>query len=307
MPIVVDPEITQNPNTDFDPVRPTAQWTVDFIESELLASEPHLPSRFTGNDVGRFSAGAAKMARLKLYMHQKQWQKAIDVSAEIMALSDGYALETASYKRVFEADNEANSEIIWSLPRTSDGTIGASNTWMACVLPGDFRTEAIPANELVSWNGFRTPWAFYDKYGQDDDRLDLMIKDYYIEGANGPELIDGRATGRIGGALPLKYGIDPGREGARANNNLIIWRYADVLMLRAEALNEMNALSTEAQDLVQQIRDRSNAGAIPPEALASQSAFRDFILEERGREFFCEGIRREDLIRHGKFIQNCFR
>ena len=302
-PVVVDPEITTDPFTDFDPERPTTQWTVDFIESELIEAEKHLPSVYTDiNDFGRFSAAAAKMARLKLYMHQKQWQKAVDVSGEIMALGS-YDLVQSGYKMIFDASNEANEEIIWALPRTFDGTIGPSNTWMAGVLPGDFRTEAIPANELVSWNGFRTPWEFYDKYGAGDDRLEIMIKDYYIDGDNGPELIDGRATGRLAGALPLKYGIDPNREGARATNDLIIWRYADVLMLRAEALNELTALNAEAQQLVQDIRDRSNAGAIPASALVSQSSFRDFILDERGREFFCEGVRREDLIRHGKFVQ----
>ena len=301
-PVVVDPEITLNPNTDFDPERPTVQWTVDFIETELIAAEPHLPARWDVSNFGRFSNAAAKMARLKLYMHQKQWQKAVDVSAEIMALGE-YSLVQSSYKMIFDAGNEANEEIIWALPRTFDQTLGPANTWMAAVLPGDFRTETIPANELVSWNGFRTPWSFYDKFETGDDRLEVMIKDYYIDGPDGPELIDGRATGKLAGALPLKYGIDPNREGERATNDLIIWRYADVLMLRAEALNEITPLSVEAQQLVQQVRNRSNAGPIPGSALIDQSSFRDFILDERGREFFCEGVRREDLIRHGKFIQ----
>ena len=86
-------------------------------------------------------------------------------------------------------------------------------------------------------------------------------------------------------------------------NDFIYYRYADALLLRAEALNEVTPLDGEAIQLVQDVRDRADAGAIPTSALVSQSTFRDFILDERIRELVGEGWGRQDLIRHGKFVE----
>jgi hypothetical protein len=71
----------------------------------------------------------------------------------------------------------------------------------------------------------------------------------------------------------------------------------------AEVINEQSGPTPEAVGYVEQIRARASLpNSIPASATAGKEAFRDFILDERGRELFCEGHRRRDLIRHGKFI-----
>jgi len=75
-------------------------------------------------------------------------------------------------------------------------------------------------------------------------------------------------------------------------------------MSRAEALNELNGPTQEAIDLINQVRTRAQADAITLAEYPDKESLRDFILAERGREFYDEGLRRDDMIRHGKFISN---
>src|SRR5665213_3478962 len=79
-----------------------------------------------------------------------------------------------------------------------------------------------------------------------------------------------------------------------------ILRYADVLLSRAEALNELNGINQESIDLINQVKGRSHAKLLDI-ADYDQSTLRDAILLERGWEFFYEGKRRADLIRMGKY------
>ena len=203
--IVVDPEIATDPFTDFDPERWTAEQTVEFIEDELIAAENDLISYkdWPLSEYGRFTTGVAKMARLKLYMMDKQWASAITVSAELMA--EGYTLEP-DYASIFSADNEANNEIIWAAPVQTDPNIGPTNTSLAATLPADYRTPSIKANDLASWNGIRVPWEIYDLYEPGDLRTIVLGKDYYVDLPDGSiELQDKRADGTLViGALNLE-------------------------------------------------------------------------------------------------------
>ena len=78
------------------------------------------------------------------------------------------------------------------------------------------------------------------------------------------------------------------------NNDFAIFRYADVLLMKAEARWRLNPGDGEALMLVNQIRAR--AGLEPFVTLTAEN-----LLAERGREFFAEAMRRSDLIRFGKW------
>ncbi|MEO7048265.1 MAG: RagB/SusD family nutrient uptake outer membrane protein, partial [Ferruginibacter sp.] len=79
-----------------------------------------------------------------------------------------------------------------------------------------------------------------------------------------------------------------------------ILRYADVLLSRAEALNEITPVSPEAITLINQVKGRSHAPLLDA-ANFNQSTLRDAILQERGWELYYEGKRRADLIRMDKY------
>ena len=151
------------------------------------------------------------------------------------------------------------------------------------------------------WGGLKMPWGFYDKYEAEDSRLETILR-YYTD-KDGNE-VDFRTVEhpKATGAIPMKYSEDPDQQGSAQGSDFIMYRYADVLLSRAEALNELNGPTAECVELINQIRRRANVSEIKASDY-NKETLRDFILEERGRELYCEGHRREDLIRHGKYIR----
>lgn len=81
------------------------------------------------------------------------------------------------------------------------------------------------------------------------------------------------------------------------------FRYAVVLLSRAEALNELNGPNQESVDLVNQIRNRAGLGSVNLSDFPSKEALLEQILNERKLEFWNEGKRRRDLIRTNRFIK----
>ena len=78
------------------------------------------------------------------------------------------------------------------------------------------------------------------------------------------------------------------------NSDFFVFRYSDILLMKAEILWRMNPADTEALQLVNQIRER--AGVEPWDTLSEQG-----LLDERGRELFMEGWRRSDMIRFDRY------
>ena len=99
----------------------------------------------------------------------------------------------------------------------------------------------------------------------------------------------------------MKYSEDPDQVGANQGNDVMLLRYADVLLSKAEAMNQLNGPTAECVELVNQIRRRAGVSEINAADFTKES-LNDFLLDERGRELYCEGVRRDDLIRHGKFV-----
>ena len=100
----------------------------------------------------------------------------------------------------------------------------------------------------------------------------------------------------------FKYVPDPAAISQNNGNDEPVIRYAEVLLNRSDALNEINALNQESVDLLNQIRTRAGVAEYKLSDFHSKDAFRDSILNERGWEFVAEGKRRMDLIRQGQLI-----
>jgi hypothetical protein len=97
------------------------------------------------------------------------------------------------------------------------------------------------------------------------------------------------------GIRVIKYPFDQGTSGDQKNNDYVIFRLADVMLMKAEAqVRTGNAAG--ALLIVNQIRTRRGATALASVDLNA-------LLDERGRELYWEGWRRQDLIRFGKFLQ----
>ncbi|MEB2774675.1 RagB/SusD family nutrient uptake outer membrane protein [Algoriphagus sp. D3-2-R+10] len=300
VPIVTDAEIANNVYSEWKPARPGKEEYVSFMVNEILASYDLLDATVSAQDYGRLTKGAALTLLMKIYLNDKQWDKAANVAKQVMDM--GVYDLLPSYKSVFSSENEGpvNKEVIFPIQRiTSD--LSFSWTYFAAVLPSVPMYKAPNGNQMQIWGGLRMPWAYYDKYEDQDERLETIIR-YYTD-VNGNE-VDFRAVDhpRAIGASPMKYSEDPEHRGADQGSDFIMLRYADVILSRAEALNELSGPTQECIDLINMVRERANATLLDHTEYTKES-LRDFLLDERGRELYCEGHRRNDLIRHGKFIE----
>ncbi len=320
VPLILDPDIATNPDEaqNYTPSRPSVETYVNFVESELKDVQDNLKAadELSSGDYGRMTKGIAQMYLLKLYMHEAGqerhyrnnetralvwWTKADSVANKIIA--DGkYKLQT-DYMSIWSPTNQRNKEVIFPIPNVPIGGLG--NCFLAHALPADYVSlNNIP---LTKWGGFLVPWTFYDTYASQDKRLTALVSTYW----NGKKMVD-RRTEYVGrpGAIPMKYQENPNTTGQWDGSEYVINRYADVILAKAEAMNELHGPTSEAKSLIHQIRSRAfdnYAGSAHEKLIddiTDKATFRDHILKERGWEFCWEGMRRPDLIRHGKLISN---
>lgn len=303
-PVVLDKEKAKNPKELYFPPRLSEDDYLSFVETDLKFAMSHLPVKYIAeSDYGRYTKGAAASILMKMYMHHKRFEDAIAISDSI--LTYGYDL-VPTYSKIWDITNEKNVESIFVLTAPSKEHVNA-NLYRAHVLPTDW--VSLSGAKVVAYDGYRIPWTIYDKFDTEDTRLSTLIKDYYILKNKVPTLVDGRKTGRLrNGAIPLKYGEDPASDGLFCGNDIILIRYADILLLRAEALNEVNGPNKESIDLINRIRDRAfnnnPAKRVSLSMFTDKASLNNYILQERQFELLFEGERREDLIRHGRYIKD---
>lgn len=278
--------------------RPTREWMAQYIETELTEAIKDLPANYKASDekYGRFTAGLAYTVLMKLYMHEGNWEKAEMCGRELMKSEYGYSL-VSKYKDIFTLENEKNSEIIWACQCSRSVN---KQLWLAHVLPSVFPTNN---PNIQKWQGYRVLWSFYNTFEEGDERLESLVGDFV--GTDGVRYNqENPSTALAKGALPVKYGEDPLATGEESQVDWIVYRYADVLTALSEVIvRKNNAITQEAIDLLNTIRNRAG---IKPYTMADFTDVQDFldkVLLNRGQEFWFEGLRRTDLIRHGKYIE----
>jgi len=290
-------------STDQELLLPRAdeQEYINFIENELLASINGLPERGDEKAWGRAHKGAAQGYLTKLYLNTKQWQKSADMAQEIID-SDKFGL-FSDYFGLFLVRNERNQEVVWVRPAKADLGREANISFMNFAWPNEFSRN--PRTGLEFCDGcrnfatmFRIRDDFWFSFHPDDKRKDLIIREYVTFSGDTIDLRPPNDNVR-----PFKYWPGDDFAGPAYGNDIPEIRYADILLSRAEALNELIGPNQETIDLINEVRSRAEVPDINLSDFASADALRDHILDERGWEFWWEGKRREDLIRHGEFIK----
>lgn len=269
--------------------------------TDLQFAEQNLPATYSETEIARATSGAAKSLLTRLYMRQGEWQKAADKAQEVIT-SNAYRLKPQSeggLKAMFDTTNRSDKEFIFVLKSSNQPGAYAINS-------NSFGINSTPWDLNRGYGNFPIHLQFYSVFDKTDDRRNLLTGLYHT--LYGQVMSVPVEYGGIGGAAPdtvlatyiynLKYPAANNYNYA-GFNNVTILRYADVLLLRAEALNELNGPTSEATDLVSQVRTRSGLTAVNPGDY-TKSSLRDLIFDERNKEFFMEGRRREDLLRWGK-------
>ena len=284
--------------TPKDLARATDDQMKVFIETELNGTLPDLPAPGKEPAYGRATKGAALATLAKFFLNTKQWQKAADASKAVMDLN--YYVLYPSFPGLFRVENEGNKEMIIVSPCLNQ--TGYGNWFIAGALPPGFKTtpqipEYVWTTAMANFaTQYRLRSAFVNTMAANDLRGQLVLKTYVNTAGATVNLMSTPDNARS-----LKY-WDNGTLGNNSGTDVPLLRYADMLLTRAESLNELSGPTPEAIGLINQVRTRAGLANLPAADIASAATLRDAILRERGWEFISEGKRREDLIRHGKFI-----
>jgi len=274
------------------------------IIADLKYAETNLPDRKrTDSKLGRPVVGTAKFLLGKVYLTMaglplNDASKMPMAHAKIKEVIDkkkkwGYDL-LDSYEDAIRIEN--NAERIFSIQQSR--AIEAQGTQMARTWGGKSAISAGPLGGLYQ-GGFTQD--FYESYDATDERRDVTMA-YRYDSSNTkiPIFTYGEKQYKeFYGIAPNKYN-DPEQLAANGQNDIIIYRYSDALLMYAEAENELKGPSKTAYQYLNEVRARGGATAHDSSEIRTKGQFRDLIYKERFWELSFEFHEIYDIRRLGK-------
>ena len=315
----------------------------DFIVTEIIESVPYLSEEADVEMYGRWNKWAAKTFLAKMYINAivykgvPMWEECITQCNDVIA-SGKYSLE-GTFKNCFITENQSSTELIFSIPFDE-------------IYAPEFNLhlKTLPSSTQSVWDFKQPPWGyggscaipqFINTYHPDDSRLeDCWIMGYMIStsGDSIKSMVDGVSPLQF--KNELKGILDAGEmEGYRLgkyefklgcsllSNDFPIFRYADVLLMKAESMLRSDPSSAGlAAEIVTEVRGRNfkdnpSAAIVTGDELLGGSSYQygevqngvlinpeggddiqlGRMLDELGWEFCQEARRRQDLIRFNVF------
>lgn len=249
--------------------RYTDEQMYDLIAGDLkeIVDNNYLPDTYSSADMGRATSGAAKALLGKVYLTFHKWTEARDVLSELIGK---YQL-VSPIAQVFNVDNKNNNEIIFAVHFNKEIEGEGHSYWYNITNASD---ETNQTSSLIN------------TFPSDDARKDLIT---YVKAANNVYLMN-----KFYDTKSTTFNV--------VGNDQILLRYADVLLMYSEALNEIGYDASEgslALKYLNEVRERAGISDLTAKQLNSQEKFRRGIMVERQREFPYEGQRWFDLVRMG--------
>ncbi|MDT0622319.1 RagB/SusD family nutrient uptake outer membrane protein [Croceitalea vernalis] len=282
------------------------------IISDLEMAESLLPASWDGDNLGRPTSGAATALKGKSYLYMKDYPAA---ATALQSLVGQYSLlPTAQYGENFSTTNENNQESVFELQFLGQTSFAWGTDIPGTGTMGNFHIDYAPPAKSPDRSHVVNSWLkdLFETNNDEVRRNETLAYDYPgSTGYGGTDFLtdfaDDIATANDAGMEPIfskKYaGLDLGTRdqvdflGTNVGNNWRVIRYADVLLMLAEALNESNQPDL-AGPYVDQVRLRAGLSTITDLNL-DQVAMRQAIIEERAMELAGEGHRFFDLVRWG--------
>lgn len=241
----------------------------DLIAGDLkeIVDNNYLPETYSSADMGRATSGAAKALLGKVYLTFHKWTEAKDILSQLIGK---YQL-VSPIAQVFNVDNKNNNEIIFAVHFNKEIEGEGHSYWYNLTNASDDTNQT---SSLL--NTFPTG----------DARKDLIT---YVQVEKNVRLMN-------------KFYDTKSPTFKTVGNDQILLRYADVLLMYAETLNEIQYDASEgslALKYLNAVRQRAGISNLTAKQLPTQEKFRKGILVERQREFPYEGQRWFDLVRMG--------
>lgn len=278
---------------DLKPARASASAVYDLIISDLTAAEA-LPADYpAGNGKGRATSGAAKSILAKVYLTRKEYDKAAAKALEVIN-SNQYQLWD-DFADVFKLSGRNGKEAIFSVGFGDGG--GAISFWEA----GQFNVRLLPRElseeGVENAQGWQIPTLnLYNSYDADDRRRAVTFVTE-VHNKNG-------TTTQIRPYIQKYWDRTAEPKANGSANDYPVIRYADVLLMYAEASNELGNSAT-AHEYINKVRKRARfngtafLNVLPDYVGLTKDQFKAAVLQERRMEFVAEGQRWFDLVRTG--------
>lgn len=299
--------------------RSTADEVYAQIISDLEAAEGVLPlqSEYTADDLGRASKGAAEALLMKVNLYRKNYSEVLKWGKTLIA-SKEYSL-VSDYFSQFLLENEWNEESVFEINYVNDmysdyGGFGYTRGTFTQIM---MRPRSALVGGVSGWGYDRPTWDLYAEFESGDPRRDWTIleqlpsevenetaeihyADYFYNRKYQMETYPASAEATAKG---LRFDLPDLSHASRAGLNWKEIRYADVLLMYAEAAIESGTDLSTAKTYINEIRHRASASL--PEVEATREALR----HERRVELAMEGHRWFDLCRWGivKETMNAYR
>lgn len=291
-------------------VQKDRKFVFAYIEQEILDNVDKLQAQPTTSYYGRVTQGMAYTLLAKLYLNAQEWigedkfQKSVDACDKVIAIGS-YQIED-DYFTNFKVQNESSLENIFVIPMHS---VFTKDRFYWYTLTLNDASRATFGFKGGMWDEFILEPGYLDKYSDNDLRKKAFLfgqqkdkngNDITIDGEPfiyTPTVANYMARKKWEGARCAKYEYQDALEYyvTDMENDYVLFRYADVLFTKLEALWRLGRASEILEDSdFRKIRTR--AGLLPYQLADITS---NELLNELGREFAWEGHRRQDQIRFG--------
>lgn len=274
--------------------RATKEEIYALVEEDLKFASQYLPVQWEANYIGRPTKGSAEGVLAKVYLYQQKWGASLAAAQAV--IGTGVYNLTNPYTVIFTEKGENTSESVFEIQNLYNKTYQFGSQY------AEVQGLRAPGSLNLGW-GFNTPsQQLVDAYESGDPRKDATI------------LFKGETT-PYGEVIPTTldnerynqkvYTNPSNRIEANAQNgmwvNIRILRYADVLLMAAEAANELGQTDVALANLeLVRARARGSNGAILPKIVErDQALLRNLIRHERRIELAMEQERFFDLVRWG--------
>ena len=289
VPLITAPQSTKD--TNYYPSRVDKQQIYNLIVHDLKDAIDLLPTRdtYAGADVGRVSKGAAVGLLAKVYLTLGDYANVIPLCQQVTSL--GYTLDS-NYADNFDPAHKNGPESLFEVQYSGNTTYSFFDdlnqaSWTSTFM-GPRNTTFVAG--AYGWN--QPTQEFIDSYEAGDKRKDQTVlyqgcPDFYGNIYSSSYSTTGYNVRKF--LLPAS--VSP--QSNTSNEDFPVLRYADVLLMEAEAMNETGQ-TTQSETPLNMVRKRAGLPDIHGE---SQSAMRNTMLHERRMELAFEGDRWFDLIR----------
>lgn len=300
---------------------------IDFVLKELTECAPDLSLSYAGADVGRASRGAALSIKARAALNNGLWTDAAEAAKAVMDMNV-YSLHN-NFGVLFSYAGQNSNEIIWAFQylrasktkthSTANNLLSRNGQGFSNKVPSQSLVDVYPCTDGLNIDesplfdpkepyknrdprlGFTIvlPGSVFFNYQFETHRDSLKCWNYNTTPATRVDNQDAiNAFATFTGYCWRKY-VDLEDKIDRTNSelNVIQIRYAEVLLIFAEAKNELNQLDQSAYDAINLVRQRPsvNMPAITPGKTTTE--FRSLVRKERLYELAMEGLRQSDLRR----------